>query len=126
MAIITQTHENEQRFSCRVATFFKRYQIGGILRKCNAYKHSGIPVVVIVMYLFCLVFRNRSMYLDMRSGRNTCDFGRDTVYRLKNSLYVNWQRFVTLLSARLITETIQPLTSEKRRDAFNANQELNN
>ena len=118
MAIITQNYEKEQQFSRRVKLFFKRYQIGDVLRKCNAYKHSGIPVVVVVMYLFCLVFRGRSMYLDMNSGRKSCHFGRDTVYRLKNSLHINWQRFVTLLSARLITETIQPLTSENRKDAF--------
>ena len=71
-----------------------------------------------MMYLFCLVFRSRSIYLDMNSDRKSCDFGRDTAYRLKNSLHVNWQRFITLLSARLITETIQPLTGEERRGAF--------
>ena len=118
MTIITQEHENEQQFSGRVKDFFRRYQIGDILRKCNAYKHSGVPVVAVVSYLFCLVFRNRSMYLDMSSDRKGCAFGRDTVYRLKNSVRINWERFTTLLSARIITESLQPAVSEKRRDVF--------
>jgi len=114
MAIITQDIEIEQQFSSRIRRFFKRYQIGALLQKCNAYKCTGIPVVSIVMYLFCLVFRNRSMYLDMTSDRKTCDFKQDTVYRLKNAAHINWLRFTTLLSARIIKETIQPLTSEDR------------
>ena len=118
MAIITQNYENEQRFSNRAYNFFKRYQLGEILRKSNAYKHGGIAVVAVVMYLFLLVFRNRTMYMDMGSDRKGCDFERDTVYRLKNSLYINWQRFTTLLSAKIITESIQPLTSDERRNVF--------
>ena len=118
MAIITQNFENEQRFSNRANSFFKRYQIGEILRKSNAYKHGGIAVVTVVMYLFLLVFRNRTLNMDMESGRKGCNFCRDTVYRLKNSFYINWQRFTTLLSARIIKDSIQPLTSEERRDAF--------
>ena len=68
-------------------------------------------------YLFCLVFRNRSMFLDMQSGKAPA-FGKDTVYRFKNTCHINWMRFTTLLSARIIRETVEPLTSEKRRNAF--------
>ena len=118
MAIITQDYENEQQFSNRAYHFFKHYKIGDILRKSNAYKHCGIPVVTVVIYLFLLVFRNRSLNLDMSSVRKSCSFCRDTVYRLKNSLYINWQRFTTLLSAKIITESIQPLTSDERRNVF--------
>lgn len=118
MAIITQEIENEQQFSSRIRSFFKRYQIGALLQRCNAYKCAGIPVVSIVMYLFCLVFRNRSMYLDMTSERKACDFKQDTVYRLKNAAHINWLRFTTLLSAKIIKETIQPLTSKEREDVF--------
>ena len=108
---------NEKRFLSRIDTFFKRYQIGEILRKCNAYKERGFSVVELMRYLFCLVFRNRSMYLDMQTGK-VPGFRKDTVYRLKNSVHINWNRFTTLLSARIIGETIQPLTSESRRSAF--------
>ena len=109
--------ENEKRFSTRIQKFFRRYQISSILKKCNAYKEQGFSVVVLVQYLFCLVFRNRSMFLDMQSEKAP-DFRKDTVYRLKNSTHINWMRFTTLLSSRIICDTIEPLTSENRRNAF--------
>lgn len=46
------------------------------------------------------------------------EFRKDTVYRLKNSTHIDWKRFTTLLSARIISDTIEPLTSESRRNAF--------
>ena len=47
--------------SSRIAHFFKRFKIGAILRQCNAYKEQGVPVLTVMMSLFQLVFRNRSM-----------------------------------------------------------------
>lgn len=76
MAIITQNFENEQHFSNRAYDFFKRYKIGEILHKSNAYKHGGIAVVTVVMYLFLLVFRNRTLNMDMESDRKGCNFWR--------------------------------------------------
>lgn len=57
------------------------------------------------------------MFLDMQS-ENASEFRKDTVYRLKNSTHIDWKRFTTLLSARIITDTIEPLTSGNRRNAF--------
>lgn len=73
--------------------------------------------MVIMSYLFCLVFRNRSMFLDMQSCKAPV-FRKDTVYRLKNATHINWMRFTTLLSAKIIGTTVEPLTNEKRRNAF--------
>lgn len=109
--------ENEKRFSSRIQKFFRQYQIGGILKKCNAYKEQGFSVVTLIQYLFCLVFRNRSMFLDMQSEKAP-EFRKDAVYRLKNSTHIDWKRFTTLLASRIISDTIAPLTSENRRNAF--------
>ena len=109
--------ENEKHFSSRIQKFFRRYQISSILRKCNAYKEQGFSVVALVNYLFCLVFRNRSMFLDMQSEKAP-EFRKDTVYHLKNSVHINWKRFTTLLASRIIGDTIEPLTSEERKNAF--------
>ena len=109
--------ENEKRFSTRIQKFFRQYQVSSILKKCNAYKEQGFSVVALVQYLFCLVFRNRSMFLDMQSEKAP-EFRKDTVYRLKNSTHIDWKRFTTLLSSRIINDTIRPLTSEDRRNAF--------
>ena len=40
--------ENEKRFSSRIQKFFRRYQISGILKKCNAYKEQGFSVIMLV------------------------------------------------------------------------------
>lgn len=117
MDSIASDVEKEKHFSSRIQKFFARYQVSSILKKCNAYKEQGFSVLTLVQYLFCLVFRNRSMFLDMQSEKAP-EFRKDTVYRLKNSTHTNWLRFTTLLSAKIIQETIDPLTSEKRRDAF--------
>lgn len=117
MNSITFDIENEKRFSTRIQKFFRRYQISDILKKSNAYKTQGFSVVTLVEYLFCLVFRNRSMFLDMQS-KKAPGFRKDTIYRLKNATHINWLRFTTLLSSKIITETIEPLTDEKRRNAF--------
>ena len=109
--------QNEKRFSTRIREFFHRYHIGGILKKSNAYKEQGVSVVALIQHLFCLVFRNRSMFLDM-SSKSAPAFAKDTVYRLRNSTRIDWKRFTTLLSARIIGDTLEPLTSEKRKNAF--------
>ena len=109
--------ENEKTVSRKITQFFQRFHIGGILRKCNAYKEHGIPVMTVFLYLFHLVFRNRSMYMDMLSEKAP-DFCKDTIYRLKNSIHINWMRFTTLLSASVIKNAIEPLTDENRRSAF--------
>lgn len=117
MNSITYDVENEKSVSKKITRFFQRFHIGGILRKCNAYKELGIPVVTVFLYLFQLVFRNRSMYMDMQSDKAP-GFCKDTIYRLKNSIHINWLRFTTLLSAAVINQAIEPLTDENRRSAF--------
>lgn len=109
--------ENEKNISKKITQFFQRFHIGELLRKCNAYKELGIPVMTIFLYLFQLAFRNRSMYMDMQSEKEP-GFCKDTIYRLKNSIHINWLRFTTLLSAAVIKQAIQPLTDENRRNAF--------
>ena len=117
MKSIAFDEENGKHISARIREFFKRYQLSEILRKSNAYKQQGVSVMTIMSYLFCLVFRSRSMFLDMQSGKAPA-FRKDTIYRLKNATHINWMRFTTLLSARIIGETVEPLTNKERRNAF--------
>ena len=108
---------SSKEISSRIAHFFSRFHIGSILRQCNAYKEQGVPVLAVMMYLFQLVFRNRSMYIDMQTDSGKA-FGKDTVYRFRNSIRFNWTRFTTLLSAAVIRDAIDPLTSDDRKSAF--------
>ena len=67
----------------------------------------------IFQYLFLLIFSNRSMYMNLITGRNTPDFAKDTVYRFMKMIQINWIRFTTTLSARIIRDAILPLDSEE-------------
>ena len=114
MNSITQNNQIDNKVSTSIKSFFKKYRISAALRLSNAYKSKGIPVISIFEYLFCMIFTNRSMYMNMLMGTNQVDFKKDTVYRFLNSIHINWIRFTTWLSAQIINETITGLTSDKR------------
>jgi len=114
MKSITQNNENDKKVSSSIIKFFKTYKISSILKASNAYKSKGISVVELFRYLFALVFANRTMYMNMLTGKHTENFSKDTVYRFLNSSSINWMRFTTLLSAKIITSTITKLTDENR------------
>ena len=69
-------------------------------------------------YLFCLIFSDRSMYMQRKTGVFEDGFCKNTVYRFLNNSKTNWQRFTTLLSARIINGFMKPLTSDERKDVF--------
>ena len=72
----------------------------------------------IFQYLFLLIFSNRSMYVKLITGRNTLDFAKDTVYRFMKMIQINWIRFTTILSTRIIKDAILPLNSEDRANVL--------
>ncbi|WHE06799.1 transposase [Thermoanaerobacterium thermosaccharolyticum] len=114
MNSITQNNQIDNKVSTSIKSFFKKYRISTALRLSNAYKNKGIPVISIFEYLFCMIFTNRSMYMNMLMGTNQAGFKKDTVYRFLNSVHINWIRFTTWLSTQIINETIIGLTSDKR------------
>lgn len=52
--------------------------------------------------------------MNLLTGRNTPAFAKDTVYRFMKMTQINWIRFTTILSGRIIKEAIVPLDSENR------------
>lgn len=72
----------------------------------------------IFQYLFLLIFSNRSMYMNLISGRNTPAFAKDTVYRFVKTLRINWIRFTTILSGRIIKDAVVPLDSKDRANVL--------
>lgn len=99
MSSIPCNAKNENEISGFVTNFMKEFQIGKLLFQCNAGKMKGIPVVDIFRYLFCLIFSDRSMYMQRKTGMFDGRFCKNTVYRFLNNTKVNWLRFTTLLSA---------------------------
>ena len=111
---ITQDSQNDNQISKTIQRFFTRFHVSSALKSANAYKKKGFPVVQIFQYLFLLVFSNRSMYMNLLIGRNTPAFAKDTVYRFMKMTQINWIRFTTILSSRIIKEAIVPLDSSDR------------
>ena len=79
MKSIAFDEENGVHISARIREFFKRYQLCDILRRSNAYKQQGVSAMTFLSCLFCLVFRSRSMFLDMSSSK-TPVFRKDTIF----------------------------------------------
>ena len=102
----------------RISNFLKRFGIGKLLVKCGAGKEKGICIVAIFRYLMCLMFSDRSMYMQIATGRFAEGYSKNTVYRFLNSCKTNWERFTVLLSERIINTFFRPLTKEDREDIF--------
>ena len=117
MKMIAQKAEKVQMAS-KISCFMKEFRVGDLLNVCNAYKEKGVSVVKLFMYMLQMVFADRSMYQQMRTGRWVETFSKNTYYRFLNSAKVNWERFNALLAARVIHDAVDPLTSEDRKDVF--------
>ena len=115
--IITQDYANDKQAVTKITAFFKKYRVAAALKTSNAYKNKGVPVSQVAQYLFTLVFKNRSMYMDMLTGKHAPSFKKDTVYRFMQSARTNWLRYTTTL-AKNVTDAITPLTGEDRVNVF--------
>lgn len=111
---ITQDTQNDNQISKTIRRFFIRFHLSSALKSANAYKKKGTPASEVFQYLFLLIFSNRSMYMNLLTGRNTPAFAKDTVYRFMKRIEINWIRFTTVLSSRIINEAIVPLDGEDR------------
>ena len=115
-SIITQDQDGKNLFNA-ISSFFSTFGIGNLLRKCNAQKEKGIPVIDIFKYKLCNVFSNRSMYMQHKTGSFKEPFSKNTFYRFLNNSKTNWMRFTTILSKK-VADTVEPLTNEDRINAF--------
>ena len=115
---ITQDNLNDKQISKSIRKFFTRFHLSSALKAANAYKKKGTSATLIFQYLFLLIFSNRSMYMKLLIGKDTPDFAKDTVYRFMKMLQINWIRFTTILSNRIIKDAIVPLDSEDRANVL--------
>lgn len=118
MSIISQKQIDRQEAESRISFFFKNYGVVKLLAKCGAVKEKGIAVNAVFRYLFCLMFSDRSMYMQIRTDRFTEGFSKNTVYRFLNSAKIHWERFTSLLSERIVNGFLRSLTGDDRKDVF--------
>ena len=76
---------------------------------------KDLVLFVYFLYLFCLVFTNRSMYMNFITGNHNEKFGKDTVYSFLNFRKINWIKFTLLFAAKIARKSIVPLTDKSRK-----------
>lgn len=118
MSILPHTNENDHELNTSVSRFIKDYKISKLLRICRAEKEKGVPIINVFQYLLCLVFSDRSMYMQIKTNAFKASFSKNTVYRFLNSAKTNWLCFTTLLSEMVVNQFMRDLTSDEREDAF--------
>ena len=116
ISILPQDKDGQSLFNA-ISSFFCTFKVGNLLRKCNAQKEKGIPVLDIFKYKLCNVFSDRSMYMQQKTGSFRECFSKNTFYRVLNCTRTNWLRFTTLLS-KAVADTVEPLTDDSRINAF--------
>jgi len=117
MARLPRTVLLENDLSSIISAFFLSFNIGDLLKKANAYKAKGIPVVTIFQQLFALVFMHKSLFQTIRS-EEIGNIAKVTFYRFLNSCNINWRRFVLLIAEKIINEKLEDLTDQKRVKVF--------
>lgn len=67
MNIIPQNDYDASEILSTISRFFKQFDIVKKLKQSNCKKAKGISAVEVLKYLFTLVFKGRSMYMDQRA-----------------------------------------------------------
>ena len=116
ISILPQDHDGQELYNA-ISSFFSNFKVGNLLRKCNAQKEKGIPVLDVFKYKLCNVFSDRSMYMQQKTGSFKESFSKNTFYRFLNNPKINWLRFTTLLS-KAVADAVEPLTADDRVNAF--------
>ena len=93
----------------QIHQFFLNQKIGSLLKRSNIDKEKGISPVAVFRVLFALVFTGKNLYRTLEAG-GSCGMAKDTVYRFLNSVHTNWRRLLLLLSFRVISQELEPLT----------------
>ena len=101
-----------QESMAAASKFLDRFGIVKLLGECGAYKEKGVPVRIIMLYIFNLMFSPMSMYYQIKMGAFHEDFSKNTVYRFLGNIHMNWHMFLLRLSA-VIIKYVAGLTEDK-------------
>ena len=118
MSIIPSEAGNKQEISNSISRFIRDLKVGSLLNKCNCKKEKDILFMKLFTYILCNVFRDRSMYMQKKTGSFKEDFSKNAYYRFLRGSHSNWLRFTTLLSEKIVNEHLRGLTSTDRADCF--------
>lgn len=112
--MINHTVQNDNpEIQCKFGDAIKELGISRLLRESNIRKKKGGSVYEIFQFLLLLVFQNCNLFHFLNSKKQDMAFSKNTYYRFLNNPGYNWQRFLTLLSAR-VTAYFSSLTGQQR------------
>ena len=118
MSIVSCNSTNEKNVSHSIANFISAYGIIRLLAKCGCTKIKCVSAKELFTYILTNVFHAGSFYMQQKADNIQIAFSKNTYYRFLTNPHVNWLRFVTSLSEKIINKHIRPLTSESRDDCF--------
>lgn len=95
----SQTENTQNKFSKAISEL----QIGKLLRKSNITKNCGISAYEVFQFLLLLVFQGKNLFRFLNSKYKDQAVSKNTYYRFLNESSYNWKKFLTLLSARIIS-----------------------
>jgi hypothetical protein len=95
----SSNNQNEQQFSNSIVNFIKRFQVIPLLKRCGFRKEKGVALFSLLLYVLSNVFRDRSLYMQLKTNCFKEAFSKNSYYRFMQNAHVNWLRFTTLLSA---------------------------
>ena len=104
--------EDLQKSLDAASRFLDRFGVVKLLGECGAYKEKGVPVRVILLYVFNLMFSPMSMYYQIKMGAFHEEFSKNTVYRFLENIHMNWHMFLLRLST-IIVRYVAGLTDDK-------------
>lgn len=88
MKSIAQFTESENHILMGTFDSFLRFlKMDSVLKRCNAYKTKGTPVLDLFRQLFLLVFTHKTLFTAIQSGKITTA-SKDTFYRFLNSEHI--------------------------------------
>jgi len=96
----------------RIHSFFHNHNLGQLMRQSNIRKEKGVCLDTLFQFLLSLAFTGKNLFRLLESSDSSVGIGKDTAYRLLNSVTANWRRFLLLLSTRIIAQRLLPLTDE--------------
>jgi hypothetical protein len=94
------TNENTQNL---FSNTIKELQLGKLLRKSNITKSCGVSAFEVFQFLLLLVFRGKKLFRFLNSKHKDQAVSKNTYYRFLNETSYNWKKFLSLLSAKVIS-----------------------
>jgi len=92
-------------------------KLAELLRTSSIRKAQEISVSEVFKLLLLLVFQGKNLYRFLNSKRGALAVSKNTYYRFLNTPTYNWRRFLTMLSAKVIS-SFSKLTRPKRVKVF--------